>query len=536
MLEGDLEKFCRNSGFRYKTAMIYAFDDFELDTARMELRRAGGVVAVEPQVFALILLLLENRDRLVPKDEVIEKIWDGRIISDAALSSRVKSARQALGDDGKSQKFIRTLHGQGFRFVAQAQLRNERIVIHEPEKPPVASAEAGRPSIAVLPFRLIGAAGPHAIVADALPIDLITALSRLRWLFVIARASSFRFRGNDVDLDNVRKSLGVRYCLSGSVEVVGDRITVAAELADTASGAALWGERFPARVDDVHEIRDRIISSIIGALELHIPAHEAMAARLKPLDQLDAWSAYHLGLQHFNRFNQRDNAAAAGMFELAIERAPDFARAHAALSSAHFQNAFLKYSNAPTDAPRAARAAAERSVELDPLDPFANFALGRVHWVEDNVVGGHAWLDRSVSLCPNYAQGIYARGWTESIAGLEGDGLDGMDHALALSPLDPFRYAMLGVKSFIYIQNDDFASGASFADEAARSPGAHVLIAAIAAAAQKLNGDEDKALRWAQLIRERRPDLSRADFFRAFPFSDPIARDRLDTALSSLGF
>ena len=116
------------------------------------------------------------------------------------------------------------------------------------------------------------------------------------------------------------------------------------------------------------------------------------------------------------------------------------------------------------------------------------------------------------------------------------DGLDGMDHALALSPLDPFRYAMLGVKSFIYIQNDDFASGASFADEAARSPGAHVLIAAIAAAAQKLNGDEDKALRWAQLIRERRPDLSRADFFRAFPFSDPIARDRLDTALSSLGF
>src|SRR5512139_549276 len=196
----------------WSARMIYRFEEFELDRSKVELRRNGEVVPVEPQVFALLLLLAENRERLVSRDEVIEKVWDGRIVSESAIDSRIKSARRALGDDGKAQRFIHTVHGQGFRFVAEVRetaamtSAGERV-----EAFPLLSHEgAARPSIAVLPFRLLGAEGPYATIADAIPDELIAELSRLRWLFIIARGSSFRFRSATPDLTDVGKVLGVR--------------------------------------------------------------------------------------------------------------------------------------------------------------------------------------------------------------------------------------------------------------------------------------------------------------------------------------
>ena len=185
--------------------MIYRFGNFELDVAKVELRANGEARPIEPQVFGLLALLVENRERLVSRDEIIEKVWDGRVVSDSAVASRVKSARQALGDDGKAQRYIRTIHGQGFRFVAD--VRAERLdpvaysaLVTQLEGGNLAHAtiqpvdHLSRPSIAVLPFDLIGDAGPYAAIADALPYELITELSRLRWLFVTARGSSFRLR------------------------------------------------------------------------------------------------------------------------------------------------------------------------------------------------------------------------------------------------------------------------------------------------------------------------------------------------------
>lgn len=517
--------------------MIYRFGDFELDTGKVELRSAGEAVAIEPQVFALLLLLVENRDRMVSKDEVIEKIWDGRIVSESAVTSRVKSARKALGDDGKRQAFIKTVHGQGFRFVAEARAASALILTPDFAPPAEAPSPARtKPSIAVLPFRLVGVAGPYAPIADALPDELITALSRLRWLMVIARGSSFRFRDADPDVLDIGRALNVRYCLSGVVEVTGDRLAVTVELADTQDGAAVWGERYAVKIDDIHDIREEIVSRIVTALEIQISMNEAMAARLKPTEQLDAWSAYHLGVQHLYRFNSHDNAAAQAMFERAVALDPQFARAHAGLSSTHFQNAFLQYTgDAQTDV-RAARRSAERAVELDPLDPFANFVMGRTHWIENDIAGGGSWIDRSVSLSPNYAQGVYAKGWAGAVLGRREEAAENVTLALQLSPLDPFRYGMLGVRAFVFVMEGDYASAAHWADESARTPGAHALIAAIAAACHEINGDRQKALRWAAKARERKPDLSREDFFRAFPFEDAPARERFGKALAAHGF
>ena len=530
--------------------MLYRFARFELDLAKVELRAGGEILPVEPQVFALLALLVENRERLVTKEEIIEKVWDGRIVSEAAVASRVKSARRAVGDDGKGQRFIKTIHGQGFRFVAEVKAARGPVASfpaqegerEDPHRTPPATATAPspdqtqRPSIAVLPFTLVGVAGPYAAIAEALPHELISELARLRWLFVTARGSSFRLRAADADMGEIGRLLGVRYCLSGTVETAGKRLAVTVELVDTRDSGVVWADRFAGSVDDVHRVREEIRARILAALEIQIPIHEAALARLTVTEDLDAWSAYHLGLQHMYRFNRRDNAAAARLFARAVDRDPGFARAHAGLSFLHFQTAFLGHTDDLVGEIARARRCAERGLEFDPLDPFVNFTMGRSYWLEGDLESGLAWLERATSISPHYAQGLYARGWTETLAGAGYAGRGHVDLAMRLSPLDPLHYAMLATRGFTHMVLGEDAQAAHWIEQGARSPGAHVLIAMVAVAAHSLLGDEARAASWAANVRTRNPALGRADFFRAFPMQGVETRARVSDALARFGF
>lgn len=525
-------------------AMLYRFGDFELDLARVELRTCGAVRPLEPQVFALLALLVENRERLVSRDEIIEKVWDGRVVSDAAVASRVKSARHALGDDGRSQRFIRTIHRRGFRFVAEvraARGAGDAIAPGSsgdrtgPEQPEPVRSPALQPSIAVLPFRLVGDAGPYPAIAEALADELIVDLARLRWLFVTARGSSFRLRLSDADMSEIGRLLGVRYCLAGVVEISAARLAVTAELADTRDGRVVWADRFGGPVDDVHAFREEIRTRILAALEIRIPQHEAALARLAVTEKLDAWSAYHLGLQHLYRFNRGDNAAAAALFHQAVARDPAFARAHAGLSFVHFQAAFMRHTDDLAREIELARRFATRGLELDEMDPFVNFTMGRTFWLVGDLEGGLSWLERATALSPSYAQGIYAQAWTETLAGMA-EGRAHVDLAMRLSPLDPLYYGMLGTRSFAHTVLGEDAEAARWADRAARAPGAHVLIAMVACSAHTLAGDAAAAARWAANVRERNPELSRDDFLRAFPFKAAGVRTRVSRALEGHGF
>jgi TolB-like protein len=539
-------------------AMLYRFGDFELDLDRFELRSRGERVPLEPQVFALLALLVDARDRAVTKAEIFEKVWDGRPVTDSALASRVKSARQALGDDGRAQRYIRTIHGRGLRFVPKVQIeaaapdaRSSVATsvapsttaaspdVFEPEALPLAPDAATRPSIAVLPFRLAGEGHDTyaKTLADALPHELIVDLSRLRWLFVTARGSSFRLRELDVDAREVGRLLGVRYCVSGSIERVrSSSLHVSVELVDTRNGELVWGERYEAHGDDVYQIRTEIRSQILAALELRIPLHEAALARLGATENLDAWSAFHLGLQHVYRFNRADTAVAKVLFEQAVARDPRFARAHAGLSFVHFQAAFMRQTDDVAGATALARRCADRALELDPLDPFINFTMGRTHWLTGDLGTAHGWLQRATTLSPSFAQGIYAQAWTETLSGQESIGRDHVDLAMRLSPLDPLHYAMLGTRAFGHMTLGEDALAAEWADRAARSPGAHVLIAMIATAANALAGNDGPATSWAANVRERNPLLSHEDFFRAFPMQRADARARVEQSLIRCGF
>jgi TolB-like protein/Flp pilus assembly protein TadD len=518
--------------------MIFRFGSFELDTSRIELRDGGQTVSVEPQVFALLRLLVEQRDRMVTREEIINEIWDGRFVSDSAVTSRIKSLRHALADDGKTQRYVRTIHGQGFRFVGVVTLECRVITT------PIATAAAtidlpqpsSRPSIAVLPFRQIAADNSIMSVAQALPHDLITELSRLHWLFVIARGSTFRFSAVDTDIRTVRDALNVRYVLSGVINQRNQRVEIQVELCNTDDLGIVWSERFDCSLDGIHEVREAIVRAVIMALEIRIPLNEARRAQLRSPEQLDAWAMYHLGLHHMYRFNRTDNAIATSHFERAISLEPGFARAYAGLSFTFFQNAFLRYSPDSSRAVGLAERYAEQCLERDPMDPFGLLTRGRAFVLKGDLEGGLPWIERSLALNPNYAQARYSQGWVESMLGAAQDSQRHIDDALALSPIDPLAYGMLGARAMSHIDADEPRLASHWGERAARSPGAHPLIEMIAVAAHGLNGDDAKARAWAASAQARSPGLTTGAFFDSFPFRNPATRSRVTAILAQYGF
>jgi DNA-binding winged helix-turn-helix (wHTH) protein/tetratricopeptide (TPR) repeat protein len=523
--------------------MILKFGDFEIDPEKGELRKAGAPVHVGPRTLSLLHLLASNHERLVSKDEIIENVWGGRVVSDSAVSTAIKEARKAVGDDGTRQEIIRTVHGVGFRCVAEVRLVGASLPLpggvelraaHSDSL--ISDAFGGRPSIAVLPFRHLNAERADDPISDAIPAELISALSRLRWLAVTARGSSFRFRGTDDAPQTVRDLLKVRYCLTGLLEDFDTSISANVELADTETGNVIWGDQFTFQRENVHEIRAQIASSVIAALEVRIPLNEANLARMRTPGSLDAWAEYHLGLQHMYRFNRRDNAISEGHFQSAVAQSPGFARAHAALSFTAFQDAFLQYSGDPTKSIERARESAEKSLELDFLDPFANYSMGRVSWLMADLEGASGWLERSVEISPNFAQAHYLRALMDALAGQSDTVRPTNAMAMSLSPLDPLHYAMLGTHAMSYINEGNFEEALGWAEKGARAPGSHHLLAVLAAVANQLAGKSERAAYWVADVRKRRSDMNSQSYFQSFPFADTEARSRMADALQLLGF
>lgn len=373
-----------------------------------------------------------------------------------------------------------------------------------------------------------------ATLADAIAHELIVELSRLHWLAVIARGSSFQFREPDVDLAAAGERLGVRYLLTGTVTVAGKRSVVTVELIRTADLHVLWADRFEGPIEDLLGLRSTMARDIVSTIDYRIPIAEAARAATVPTESLDAWAAFHRGLWHMYRFNAQDNLVALQLFEHAISMDPRFARAHAALSFAHFQNAFVGYTTDAVAERRMAREFAEKGLALDPLDPFSNLCMGRANWLDGDMEGAFPWYDHCIELNPNYALAYYNRALADVIA-RRGDHCDtGVDKAMSLSPIDPLRYAHLATRAFAGIVRGDHAAACDWAERAARAPNAHVHIFVIAALANELAGKRTAAEAWATEVRRRMTAYRQDLFFKAFPFSDTRTRNILRQALERL--
>ena len=353
--------------------MRYLFEEYAFDTDRRELHRGADVVSVAPQVFDLLDYLIRNRERVVTKDDVINVIWNGRIVSDAALTTRLNAARTAIGDSGEEQRLIKTLPRKGFRFVGPVREAQAAAVADnpvEPSKPTLTLPD--KPSIAVLPFANLSSDPEQDYFADGMVEDIITALSRFKALFVIARNSSFTYKGRAVDVKQVGRELGVRYVLEGSVRKAANRVRITGQLVDTATGAHLWAERFDGGLRDIFDLQDQVTESVVGAIAPAVEKAEIERAKRKPTESLDAYALYLRGLARLYQFASRQaNDEALRLFNSAIELDPDFAAAYGRAASCFpFAKTNGWFSDTANEIAEVTRLA-QRAVELGKDDAIA---------------------------------------------------------------------------------------------------------------------------------------------------------------------
>jgi TolB-like protein len=495
----------------------YLFSDHLLDTDRRELGRGGERIAIEPQVFDLLVHLLENRERVVSKDDLFASIWDGRIVSESTLTSRINAARTAIGDSGKHQKLIRTIPRKGFRFVGavrlgQTELQSRRRVENHAQAnvdellPAILSA-LDRPAIAVLPFTNMSGEAEQEYFSDGISEDIITALSKLRWFYVIARNSSFIYKGQAVHLKQLGNELGVGYVVEGSVRKDGDRVRISAKLNDVVTGSHIWAERYDRDLSDVFAVQDEITQAIVAAIEPQLYAAENFRAQRKAPDNMDAWDLVMRALSHYWRVTRQDNVVAQALLEKAITFDAAYGQALGVLAASHTFSAHMGWQDMTKAVPAAERAALA-AIRADSEDPWAHYALGSVYLFDRRFDDSLAEYELALRLNPNFspARGYYGVALTYCGRWEEGD--REARHALRLSPRDPFAAIYCGVAAYSQFIGKNYDEAIQLSREGLRQRGDFVGAHRVLAAAAGMAGLDDVAKAALQELRRTQPNIS----------------------------
>jgi TolB-like protein/cytochrome c-type biogenesis protein CcmH/NrfG len=503
--------------------MQFFFSNHSLDLDRRELARGGEGIAIEPQVLDLLVYLIENRDRVVTKDNLIETIWNGRIVSESALTSRINAARKAVGDSGKDQGLIRTIARKGFRFVGDVRRA-------EPDTAALSSENSSplplrdRPAIAVLPFTNMSGEPEQEYFSDGISEDIITALSKLRWFFVIARNSSFIYKSKSVHLRHIADELGVGYVVEGSVRKEGERVRITAQLNDVATGSHLWAERYDRDLADVFEVQDEITQAIVAAIEPQLYAAEGFRARRKAPDNMEAWDLVMRALSHYWRVTRQDNLAAQALLEEAIGIDPNYGQALGVLAASHILGAHMGWEDMAAAAPVAERAAFA-AIRADSEDPWAHYALGSVCLFNRRFDDSIAEYDLALRLNPNFALARAYYGRALTFCGLWEEGDREARHALRLSPRDPFAARYCGVAAFARFIGRDYDGAIQLSRDALRQR--HDLVGAhrVLTAAAGMSGLTDVAAAALQELRRAQPNISLAWIATQMPIKRDVDRE-----------
>src|SRR6201991_3281157 len=470
-------------------------------------------MVVTPQVFDLLDYLIRIRERVVSKDDIIGAVWNGRIVSDAALTTRLNAVRNAIGDSGEEQRLIKTLPRKGFRFVGtvrEAQRPASAAVTDNPAHQPKPGLPLpDRPSVAVLPFTNLSSDPEQDYFAHGMVEDIITALSRFKALFVIARNSSFTYKGRAVDVKQVGRELGVRYLLEGSVRKAANRVRITGQLVDTATGAHLWAERFDGGLGDIFELQDQVTESVVGAIAPAVEKAEIERAKRKPTESLDAYALYLRGSDRLYQVASRQaNEEALRFFNSAIELDPDFASAYGRAAHCYgIARANGWFSDTANEIAEVKRLA-QRAGELGKDDAIAlacgGWALAVV--VRDLEVGA-GLIDRALVLNSNLAEAWGFAGWVKNWLGEPELAIERFARAIRLSPLDPSLLRMPSGTAhahFFLGRYDDAASWAAMAlqDNPDYQPGLR-----IAAASNAMAGRPELAHKAVARLRLLNPTL-----------------------------
>lgn len=515
--------------------MRLLFGSCALDLGRGELRRDGQPVHTRAKVFAILCHLARNRDRIVSRDELLSEIWPDVTVSDATLSSTMLAIRKAVGDDAREPRYIKTLHGRGYRFVGEVTVEEDPT-----EAVAVSAIRAGVPpenlSIAVLPFENRNADAGLDYLADGMPEDIITDLSRFKLLTVIARNSSFRYRGGTSDSKQVGQELGVNYVVEGSVRRIGEAVRVTTQLNHAPSGKQLWANRYDSPIERISELQDEIARQIVAAVGPQVALEELRQASNYPTENPAAveqsWRARML--MERSRSEGKPELFAKGMrlAEEAVQLDPQCRNAWHTVGLGNLLLVFARLGKDQDAMARRAREAMEKLRALDPGDHRSHMLLGWLNYLERDLQLAEEELTLAHELNPNCTMTLSMMGVVATSLGRAQDGYDAVARAIRLSPWDFWLSFMLASQAFACFALERFDEGVALARRAIQlqphAPANHLFLAAC------LVEVGDLAAAGAAIRRQREINealLQRYASGEQLPYRDPEVSDRYRSAL-----
>jgi len=491
-----------------------------LDPERRELTRASGAVAIGPQVFDLLVHLLENRDRVVSKDDLIDTVWQGRIVSESTLASHINAVRQAIGDNGQEQRLLKTIARKGFRFVGDVnEIAAQAADIAEPPAAAPHLALPDRPSIAILPFVNLSGDPEQDYFADGIVEDIIIALSRIGWLFVIARNSSFTYKGRVIDVKQVGRELGVRYVLEGSVRKAANRLRMTGQLVDATTGGHLWADRYEGAVDDIFELQDRVTESVVGAIAHELERAEIERAKRKPTESLDAYDYYLRGMASFHAGSPANIDQALAHFRTAITLDPEYASAYGMAAWCLFWRRLNGWTADPAKDTEDGALLARHAVDFGKNDAVALTRGGHAlaHFIRDIDLGVD-FLDKALVLNPNFAAAWFLSAYLRTWRGDPDEAIKRFEHAMRLSPLDSEMFRMQTGIAMAHLIAKRFDTACAWAEKAHRAVPIFVVSATVIAASCALSGRDEGGQRAMREVRKLDPALRLATLGAWLPF------------------
>ena len=412
-----------------------SFGPFRLDLRGPELRRDGQLVRIHPRALGILCALADAKGEIVSKDELMARLWPGRIVEEGNLHVHVSALRKSLDEHGEGHSFVVTVPGRGYRLANQTGLRSAQLA--EGSLPPQLPLP-DKASIAVMPFANMSRDPEQEYFADGMVEEIITALSRIRWLFVIARNSRLTYKGQAVDVKQIGRELGVRYVLEGSVRKGGGRVRISVQLIEAESAAHLWADHFDGSLEDVLDLQDQVAISVAGVIEPALRVAEIRRAVDRPRRDPTAYELYLRARRANYAWEKQDYMEALDRLSHATEQDAAYGPALALSAWCHM----VLYNNVWTDDPEAIRqkaiSLARRAVRnaADDAETLGRAAYVLAYCGED-IDAATALIDRSLRINPSFAYGWHYSGWLRLWAGAPDVAIDHFERSLRLDPRDP---------------------------------------------------------------------------------------------------
>jgi len=548
--------------------MVYYCNDYEICTDTHEIRHKGDLQKIEPLIFNLLIFMLENPNRVLSRDELMQQVWNSRIVSDSAISATISILRHVMGDSGREQKIIKTVSGQGYRFVANFTTTNrvslteahstpppanidkkERlelmpllplsnlVTVSDNSQPPQQRELVDKPSVAIMDFDHLdlGTNQNGTLLAKGLTAEINSSLSRLPHFFVIARASSACLSQLNLSAREVGLRLGVRYLVYGQTNYFSKRIRVTISLVDAVQDAEIWSEHYDRSIDDLFLLQNDISATLIHAIDAAIEQAEIERAFLIPTENLSAWENYHRGLSYMNQTTSQGVDRAQHYFKAALQHDSRFARANAGMGYTHVSRKLLNDTPSQKKEMQNAFKYGYRSIDSGQREAMGYMSLGRTLYFSNQYEKSIQTIEQGLQINPNYVHCLYFKGLGAISLGQNVFAQKYFDLINRLSPFDPLRFSMKMMRAISLAQQRKYNEAASWSVQATQCSNAYFTTYAIAVACLQLAGFLEQAKQYADKVLTLKPEYSTELYKALSPHGNESTRIAFIQALQDAG-